>query len=641
LPSTYPGAATIASGTSNINLGNFPTIQTVTGTVNAISASGTQNAHIDNFPTVQTVEVANLPSSYPGAITIASGTSNLNIGNFPNTQTVEIANNSIVTTATSGTNYEHIDNFPTVQTVQFNPSQSVGISNFPASQPITVTSGTSNINVGNFPTVQEVYVINEGSSSTLGAVTAASGTLNSHIDNFPTIQTVEVANFPTIAESVTIASGTSNINIGNFPTVTTVQQSSNTPWLVSGTLNVSPSFFTVSGTVTNITGSGIQHALIDNFPTVTTVQVANPVLSNQLLIHSGTSWQQAGTAPGDVFVPVALEGIEISSQGADNTNNVGSRIGVSSHLKTYDPTTNTWDRLRGTPGGVAYVSISGSSLPPTVSGMAPVHVDNFPTVQTVQPLIAQDASGNTKIISANNTGSTTPSGAFYLGVTAGGNLTGLTSMSNAGDGLAGTGSLATGAYIYNGTTFDRARSAPAAAITQGTGLLGAGMLIYDGVSYRNASGDTKGNQNVNVVGGQVVLASGITVTNFPATQSVSGTVTVSGTIIAGGAFPTSTVLKTYENIINTNTTTVVTASTCYLSTLVLTVATGQTGGAITVEDGQGSPQILVNGLATTAATLTPTTMDFSTPIKMTNGIQIITSSSTTAATIGIWINYYQ
>lgn len=53
--------------------------------------------------------------------------------------------------------------------------------------------------------------------------------------------------------------------------------------------------------------------------------------------------------------------------------------------------------------------------------------------------------------------------------------------SNAGD-AAASGLQAAGLWIWNGTTFDRARSAAAATATTGTGLLGMGLLAYDGAA---------------------------------------------------------------------------------------------------------------------------------------------------------------
>lgn len=111
-------------------------------------------------------------------------------------------------------------------------------------------------------------------------------------------------------------------------------------------------------------------------------------------------------------------------------------------------------------------------------------------------------------------------------------------------------------------------------------------------------------------------------------------------LVNAGLNPSTTALNTYENLLTTNATTTVTASTCYVSSLTLTIDTSGTTSTITVEDGQGTPQILINGLTTTTASLSPTVMNFQTPIKFTSGLKIITAG-VAAATVSIWANYYQ
>jgi hypothetical protein len=51
---------------------------------------------------------------------------------------------------------------------------------------------------------------------------------------------------------------------------------------------------------------------------------------------------------------------------------------------------------------------------------------------------------------------------------------------------------------YNGTTWDRQRSANAAANTTGTGLLGAGLLAFDGTNYQLLKAETAANPNLRV-----------------------------------------------------------------------------------------------------------------------------------------------
>lgn len=103
--------------------------------------------------------------------------------------------------------------------------------------------------------------------------------------------------------------------------------------------------------------------------------------------------------------------------------------------------------------------------------------------------------------------------------------------------------------------------------------------------------------------------------------------------------PTGTSLNTYAARITSNTTTTPTSSTAYISSITLVTEVAGTGSTIVIRDKQGTPQVLVNGLVTTALTTTPSTINFQTPNKMTSGIDIVTAG-VGAATVDVWINYY-
>ena len=104
--------------------------------------------------------------------------------------------------------------------------------------------------------------------------------------------------------------------------------------------------------------------------------------------------------------------------------------------------------------------------------------------------------------------------------------------------------------------------------------------------------------------------------------------------------PSGTLLNTYSTRITTNTTTTPTSSTAYISSITISSEVAGTTSTLTIQDKQGTPLKLVNGLTTVAVTTTPTILNFQTPVKMTSGIDIITAG-VAAATLDIWINYYQ
>lgn len=110
--------------------------------------------------------------------------------------------------------------------------------------------------------------------------------------------------------------------------------------------------------------------------------------------------------------------------------------------------------------------------------------------------------------------------------------------------------------------------------------------------------------------------------------------------VAGGIAPVGTVLNTYSIHLTANATTTPTSSTAYISSVTISNEVGGTTSTITIQDKQGTPLKLINGVATTALTTAPTVVNFQTPVKMVSGIDIITAGAV-AATVDVWINYYQ
>lgn len=107
-----------------------------------------------------------------------------------------------------------------------------------------------------------------------------------------------------------------------------------------------------------------------------------------------------------------------------------------------------------------------------------------------------------------------------------------------------------------------------------------------------------------------------------------------------GLMPAATSLNTFSIHSTTNATTTPTSSTAYISMISISAEVAGTTSTVTIQDKQGTPLKLVNGFSTTALTTTPTVVNFQTPVKMTSGIDIITAGAV-AATIDVWINYYQ
>lgn len=101
-----------------------------------------------------------------------------------------------------------------------------------------------------------------------------------------------------------------------------------------------------------------------------------------------------------------------------------------------------------------------------------------------------------------------------------------------------------------------------------------------------------------------------------------------------------TALNTYSIHLTTNATTTPTASTAYISSISISSEVAGTTSTVTIQDKSGTPLKLVSGFSTTTLTTTPTVVNFQTPVKMTSGIDIVTAGAV-AATIDVWVNYYQ
>ncbi len=93
-------------------------------------------------------------------------------------------------------------------------------------------------------------------------------------------------------------------------------------------------------------------------------------------------------------------------------------------------------------------------------------------------------AGTWTVGSNSATGSGVPANAFYMGINGDGNLRGIDSPAVDGDGANANHIPSSQPYVYNGTTYDRTRSANSGQATTGTGVLGAGLLGFDGTNYQ-------------------------------------------------------------------------------------------------------------------------------------------------------------
>lgn len=180
----------------------------------------------------------------------------------------------------------------------------------------------------------------------------------------------------------------------------------------------------------------------------------------------------------------------------------------------------------------------------------------------------------TTVGSNSATGSAVPANAFYLGLSdSGANLQGLLSAQGNGDASTGNRTLTVFPTIYNGTAYDRQRSATAASNTTGTGLLGVGNLMFDGTNWQtiktaNAGTDASSGTNQLSVGSDIYNGS-----NWDRQRSNTSVV-----VVAAGT---------------TSTQTAVAVTTYNARSLVL---------AINITAGAGTLTVAINGVTTSGYT---------------------------------------
>jgi hypothetical protein len=125
-----------------------------------------------------------------------------------------------------------------------------------------------------------------------------------------------------------------------------------------------------------------------------------------------------------------------------------------------------------------------------ISALTTAGVIIFSTLglQTLGAVVANSQQGTWTVGSNSATGSAVPATAFYMGIQAGtGNLIGIQAPTQSVDSATGNAMPSGLPYVYNGTTYDRTRSATSASNTTGTGLLGAAELAVAATALPTAA----------------------------------------------------------------------------------------------------------------------------------------------------------
>jgi len=502
----------LSNTTDSVNIGNFPATQPVSGSVN-----------VGNFPLLSTA-----PASDTGQTAIAVRIiSQLGAGTGGGTaSSVTISDGTTATQKmsidASGRVSVVVSNFPVIQSVGIattantvtvgNTSLAVTGTFFQATQPVS-----GSVNVGNFPAIQSVGIATTANTVTVGnsslpvtgtffqATQPVSGSVN--VGNFPATQAVSgavsVSNFPAI-QSVGITSSANTVTVGN------------TSLAVTGTFY--PTTQPVSGVVT-----------VDNIPLLSTAPASDTgqtAIAVRIISQLG-----AGTGVGTTASSVTISDGVMSAQkmSIDATGRVSVVVTNFPAIQSVGiaTTANT-------------VTVGNTSLPVTgtffqatqpVSGS--VNVGNFPAIQSVG--IATTAN----TVTVGNA-SLAVTGTFFQTTQP---VSGSVSVGNFPATQAVSGAFfPTTQPVSGSVTVDNLpllSTAPAS--DTGQTAIGVRIISQLGASSVTISDGTTATQKMSIdASGRV----SVVVSNFPATQAVSGSVGIlAGTAAIGSVsvsnFPAS------------------------------------------------------------------------------------------------------
>lgn len=330
---------------------------------------------------------------------------------------------------------------------------------------------------------------------------------------------------------------------------------------------------------------------------------------------------------------VPTNDVDNTASGTISTQNLNPNSGTATANSTVEITLGTGQNtiaiqtvgvytgaltLQGTVDGSNWISFAGTPILNANTGLWLATITS-----ALQSVFFAKVSGMTKVrISAN--AAVTGSVVVSIGASAGDSFQGALGV------LTTVTTVTTLTNITNwGNIVDNA------AFTDGTTRLMPGGYIYDEVAGTALTENDAAAARIDAKRAQIGVIEDATTRGHRAGVDAAGRLAT-----WSGLFPANTALNTYETRITTATTTTPTSSTAYISSIVISIEAGGAGSTVTIRDKQGTPVVLVNALSTTTTGTTPTILDFQTPIKMTSGIDIITASGS-AATVDVWISYYQ
>lgn len=200
-------------------------------------------------------------------------------------------------------------------------------------------------------------------------------------------------------------------------------------------------------------------------------------------VNFGADGSATDVAPG-VGLPVASAYVEASGSASANSTDLVASTDVRAYKSWSLQLTGTFVatvQVQGSNDNSNWFSVPGCQAAGTVSQSASVSFTTAaifagPIVSRYLRVRTTAYTSGTVVGTLELTSQPTPSLSTYI-YTAG----------TSGDATSLSTGFGVGGYAWNGSTWDRVRSATAAANTTGTGLPGAAQMYYDGTNYQRVS----------------------------------------------------------------------------------------------------------------------------------------------------------
>lgn len=495
---------------------------------------------------------------------------------------------------------------------------SVSVSNFPATQPISAVAlplptgastaakqpslGTAGTASGDVITIQGIASMTPLAVS--GTVTAANASVS--------------ATGSAVPASATMTGGTDGTNLRAILTDTSGRQVVN----INGTVPVSGTFFQATQPVSGTFFQTTQPVSLTTLPALT----AGSAVIGHVIADSGSTTAVTGNVTVTQATGTNLHVVVDSAPSTAVTGTVTANIGTTNGLALDATLTGGTQQTKITDGTTiaAVGPATGSQTTQTYQQVGPTFQSQAVSVSAAGNGTTYDAGGYATVkvqILTTYTGSTgitfqcSNDGANWQNVLLSLSNGAIQSVINSAGLLQGA---LTGRYfrlVFAGTQ--------SAGSTTGTIVFSTASTAY---VQTNVSAVQSGTWTVGLSAG--------------ATVQPGNTANTTPWLVNALLNPSGTLLNTYSVHLTTNATTTPTASTAYISSITISAEAAGTTSTVTIQDKQGTPLKLINGVTTTALTTTPTTVNFQTPVKMVSGIDIITAGAV-AATVDVWINYYQ